>query len=244
MIGVIIISITGVLGADINLASAVNGGVPSFNVLGGSHMAFSSNAVNINDNSESTRVGMTASGGGWLSRSGSYEAIVNFPVTDINQVEYARISGVAGGTSSSISQRTYLWYNGQWNQIDSRGGWSNSLSTVSIPGLWTGVSAVRLVVGASTEGNVINNPHTLYHYTYELRAFGPEPISYIDSGLRIYNGIQTVSIAAETNSADSSLKFYNGIDTLGLALVPVGDVEGSNVRIRVNSTTTMELRKY
>lgn len=246
LIGVVIFGglISFVLAADINLASVSNGGIPGFNVLGGSHMGFSSNAVNINDDSEATRVGMTASGGGWLSRSGSYGAIVNFPVTDINKVEYAIISGVAGGTGSSLSETISLWYGGQWNVINNAGGWYGTLITKTTTGSWTGVSAVKLVASASTGGNKINNPHTLYHYTYELRAFGPEPILFQDSGLKIYDGSQTVSIAAEMNAGDSPLKVYNGTDILGLALVPVGDVDGSNVLVRINSTTTMELRKF
>ena len=172
-----------------------------------------------------------------------YTTTVTFPLTDIHRIEFQGTGPVGcgctfGGGCNANSCAVDILKDGTWNQIFTLSGGFQSQT-----GSWNNVQGVRSRVDMYMWSSV-NDKKEIRHDTYEIHAFGPELIYFQDSGLRIYNGSQTISIAAEINTADSPLKFYNGSDTLGLALVSVGDVDGSKVRIRVNSTTTMELRKY
>ncbi len=68
-------------------------------------------------------------------------------------------------------------------------------------------------------------------------------LNYIDIGLRIYDGTQTVVIAAEPlGTVTSALRIAKGATIYGLVLVDVGDAFASRVRINTASGI-MALRK-
>ncbi len=69
-----------------------------------------------------------------------------------------------------------------------------------------------------------------------LRKIEKEAPAYIDIGLKVYNGTETVSIACESGEA-SPLRISKGGITYGIVLVDPGDSADSGVHIRVNGAT-------
>ncbi len=80
---------------------------------------------------------------------------------------------------------------------------------------------------------------------YEVDAFGPVLAPpYINSGLRIYNGTNVVSIVADP--AGSKLKMWNGTNIVNISLidnVDLGGVDDSGFRIYLDGEVK-GLRKY
>jgi len=231
----LLINVNFVLGVDTNLALGSNGGVATF-TWGGSHLDAYTPASNMNDGSESTFVGIGGDSG-WLGYGISYDARVSFPSTDINSIEYVR----EAIRSPSGIERLYLNIEGSWVEINSRSGLGGK-STVIRSGTWNNVEGVRLTMSFTGTTSSGRN----YHRLYELRAFGPEPIFYQDSNLKVRVDGQTISIAAEMNETDSKLKFRNNGVTYGIALIDSADfggVDDSGVRVRIDGMN-YGLRKY
>lgn len=220
-------------------------GTPSFTYSAWSPLAVAeSNALYMNDNNADTRVGLNAPGGGLYGGGGGwYKAEVGFDTVKprIDRVEHlfsATITGTGGGAGGVIIS---LYYGGQWNQIDTLvfvlGGelFPKQTRVITTGGPWYNVGGVK--VEASGGGSYC----TIYMYTYEIRAFGQ---SYIDIGLRVFNGSQTVIIACEPDdNVTSPLRIAKDSKTYGVALVEPGDASDSGIRINTSSGIKA-LRKY
>ncbi len=185
----LIIGLIGGVRADVNYALSgtpeVNNlyewGYPSPNIVW-----HRSNPLRINDNDTSTWQGVLAEGELGYSTSQCdwdracvkyiYEAIVTFPQTAdvINKVEYVR-EGYAATNLRGYYERTFLYYNNQWNQIYSRSFYNGGKAAQQITsgGPWYNVSKVKVEIsGYSTA----SGDHLyLNSRLYELRAWGPEP---------------------------------------------------------------------
>lgn len=155
-------------------------------------------------------------------------------------------SGLPSAHSYGRSLSCSLYYSGGWNEI----GTSQS-SSVDISGSWSDVTKVRIYMYTWTKAN--NNPSfgrmqawaavTLY----ELEAWGSVAgPAYIDIGLRVYNGTETIKIACcDPDGAETSPLKIVGKDgiTYDVALVKIGDAMDSGVRIQTSSEIKA-LRKY
>ncbi len=78
----------------------------------------------------------------------------------------------------------------------------------------------------------------LYHgsSTYNTRIDGFSYTPAVDCGLRVYNGIQTLTIACEpSGTLTSALRIRKGDTTYGVFLVSTSDAYASNMRISTSS---------
>lgn len=212
--------------ADINYAYYDNGGVAS---VGG---------TDTNDENPSTYYGTSSSCSMGCTASTGFTADITFENTaaTITHLEYIS-SASSNGNDENYASCNYYVYQGAWNSV---GG---GLGSGSRPGPWNNVEAVRAVCSARgscpfQQGNCYANARL-----YELKAFGPEP--YEDVGLRVYNGIDIISIAVYplgTLSSDLRIRASDG-NTYSVVLVPVGDGMAFKVGIQTDSGV-MALRKF
>jgi len=79
---------------------------------------------------------------------------------------------------------------------------------------------------------------------YQWRIEKRQITAYIDCGLRIRNGIQTIFIACEpAGTLTSPLRIRKGATTYGIPLVGTSDSSASAIRINTSSGIKA-LRKY
>jgi len=179
-------------------------------------------ASNINDNNISTYVGFDCIL--WAD----YEAIVEFTevVPVINKVNYTR----EWKTFFGSNEKVYLYYGGDWHLINTYHPTGSGVGTMEITkgGPWNNVSKIKLYALMSVGSGGAR------HHLFELRAFGPP--DYMDIGLRVFNGTEVVSIAAEPEGTlTSPLRIAKNGVIYGIALVDPGDPNDSGVRIQTSS---------
>ncbi len=173
----LVLILLGSVNADVNLALT---GTPSFvNSAGGDNtcggcpygVGWQTNALYLNNNNINNPVGVCIST--YLGTySGTYTAIIDLDNTNnqINNVEYVAW-GYAYGQSGTML--TSLYYNGGWNDIDSRsinigGGPSPNPQTVTIPGgPWYDVEKIRIYTTLQAQLN-----YCVQNYIYEIRTIG------------------------------------------------------------------------
>jgi len=204
-----------------------------------------SNPSRINDDNIDTWQGVLAEGELWRGSAWvkhRYEAIVTFPENAIvvNKVEYVR-DGYAATSLQGYYEKTFLYYNSQWNEIYSRGFYvgGKAVQEITSGGPWYNVTRVKVeIYGYSTA----SGDHLyLNSRLYELRAFG---LVYEDIGLRVFDGTQTVSIAVEPlGTLTSPLRIAKDGLVYGIVLVDQGDPNESGIRINTSSGIKA-LRKY
>ena len=128
----------------------------------------------INDNNLGTSQGLISWGKdvfrNWMETYLHYEAVVDLgsPQT-INKIKYLRANVVPAGSGF---EKTYLYYNSQWNEINSRGFLAGT-ATEEITGNWNGVSQVKVEFYLGT--GWFSSDQYASSYIYELEAWGPDP---------------------------------------------------------------------
>lgn len=167
--------LTGGVSADVNLALD---GTASFNALGGvGGITWHNIASDVNDDSQATKVGFSVTGPTGATGSAKYEAIVELKeiAEVINKVSYYRAWSLEGhGAPMDGYDKTYLWYNGQWNLINTKsfsgeGAYTETIE-ITAGGPWNNVAKVK--VEGFCQAHDQSTPHT-DHYLFELRAWGP-----------------------------------------------------------------------
>lgn len=184
----------------------------------------------IKDNNETTAYGGScfAQPSNFNTCSYSYTASVNFGKNiPIYKVE------IINDAVRQNSVKIDLYFNGIWNEIAnfSHPG-DGSKVTWSLSGAWSNVSDIRVRAsgGSSSQG-------LARHLTYELRAWGPE-FNFTDIGLRIFDGAQTVAIAAEPlGTLTSPLRIFKNGNIYGIPLVDPTDPNASKIRIKTSAGT-------
>jgi len=165
--------------------------------------------------------------------SGEFEAIVTFASTvpEITKVQY-NISGKTDGHTTDWIVKTYLYYSGAWQEIDSRKfGYTGE---VEISGSWHNVEKVKVYIWAQiTTACLKVEGCEFYRHLNELRAIGPQV--YQDIVLRVFNGTEIVAIATEIGPATSPLRIAKNGVIYGIALVDPGDPNDSGVRIQTSA---------
>lgn len=229
--------------ATVNYCLPANGGTASFDAAGQNYSTWST-ASFINDDNVTTYVGLLNSNS-ICDYYAIYIARVDFDQPrNINQI-VARTRGFSTIGFYSVwneYERIYVYYPGTgWQEIYSTVG-DDGDRTRTVNGSWNGITAVRLDFTLMTCGGYFGGSYTRYHQTYELRAFGPDPVQ--DIGLRVQTPGGIVSIAAEpTGTLTSQLRITKDGVVYGIALVDPGDVNDSGVRIRLASGEIKALRR-
>lgn len=249
------------LAQGVNYAGSANGGVAS--ETGAVSGTASGAVVNTNDDSLATywdrrkRVGGAGAG---TSAYGYFTIEIPFAETVATLEEVKYKVGWHSQTEGSDGKFKYWWtlscsiyYSGAWHVIKTESyyasyqSWTRSrTSSVTIPGPWNDVTKVKIYVHTRTEQN--RNYHTIFAGVtlYELEAFGPPPApAYQDIGLRVFDGNETIVIAAEpTGTLTSPLRIAKNGTIYGIALVDPEDPNDSGVRIQTSSGVIKALRKY
>jgi hypothetical protein len=170
----------------------------------------------------------------------NYWASITFSqATVINKVEICHEAGAdqVGGTTWYVD----LYYAGAWNVVMTETDNFPKTTHSSATG-WSGVSAIRVRAVGEASSPPQEHPAIIWHSTYELRAWGPPP--YVDCGLRIRTGTQTLAIACEpAGILTSPLRIRKGATTYGIVLVATTDPNASPIRIWTSSGVKA-LRKY
>lgn len=126
-----------------------------------------------------------------------------------------------------------------WTEV----GTSTS-DSVEIEGSWHNVSHIKLYLYAyARAGHDVGFQDSWAQagaWLYELEAWEP----YQDIGLRVFDGTETIAIAAEpTGTLTSPLRIAKNGTIYGIVLVDPGDLNDSGVRIQTSSGIKA-LRKY
>jgi len=161
--------------------------------------------------------------------------------------------------ASSVNEIKYKWYrnsvastveaarrevsisikrDGLWSQIG-----TSTAEQVTIPGPWDDVTDIRGYFYEGKKNGWGFGPQTVWAElrVYEIEAWG---FIYQDIGLRVYNGSETIAIAAEpTGILTSPLRIAKNGVIYGIVLVDPGDPNDSGVRIQTSSGIKA-LRKY
>lgn len=174
-----------------------------------------------------------------------YKAIVNFAKTAplINKIEIAW-NGIGSPINVGGKAIIDLYYNGIWNEVAtfSDTGSDTDVHTSLLIGNWSNVSAIR--ARARAEGyTTYGKPRfaAASHGIWELRAWGA---TYIDIGLRAYDGANIIKIAAEPlGILTSPLRIFKNGNIYGIVLVNPSDPYASKIRIQTKSGIK-SLRKY
>jgi len=161
--------------------------------------------------------------------------------SSVNEIKYKwyRNSGATVQEGSIREVRISIKRNGLWSQIG-----TSTAEQVTIPGPWDNVTDIR---GYFKEGKKSAptgfGPGIAWAElrVYEIEAWG---FIYQDIGLRVYNGNETIAIAAEpTGTLTSPLRIAKNGVIYGIVLVDPGDPNDSGVRIQTSSGIKA-LRKY
>ena len=189
---------------------------------------------NIRDDDESTSYGASCGVGPYDQCEWNYWATVTFSQpTTINKAEICHMGGISGG--GGLSWYVDLYYDGAWHNVMSGGDTGGSITTNSNSAGWDNVTAIKVRAGGSA-GGAVPQPSLSVHRTYELRAWGPPPPSYVDCGLRFYNGTAAITIACEpSGTLTSPLRIRKGATTYGIVLVDTTDANASPIRIQTSS---------
>jgi len=160
-------------------------------------------------------------------------------VPTISRVEIMhRLLGNGGGTWT-----VFLYYEGDWHAVmhqpmDMGPSGNFDTRTDSVTGSWNNVSKMKV----ESEGGGGNITYSRYSI-YEFRAWGLSS-TYIDIGLRVYDGSQVISIACEPEGTlTSPLRIAKDGIIYGVALVDFSDASASKIRIQTSSGIKA-LRKY
>lgn len=219
-------------------------------------------ASNIKDNNTATDIGFNGTVPVFNTpspRVGKFEGIVTFAETapEITSVKMDNAYHIVS-CGWAYKSKVYLYYGGGWNYI---GGMEIgtgpcfppncsvplSPDSGSMSGHWYNVEKVKVYI----EGEFKDSPCFCAggcKFTCrlkEIKAFGLPPTpAFVDIGLRVYNGTEKVSIAAEPQGTlTSPLRIAKDGDIYGIALVDAGDPNASGVRIKTSSGVKA-LRKY
>lgn len=228
--------------ADTNWASSANGGVATCDGAA---------CTTINDENLNNYYGATAYHEG--HGSASVTGIINFSsATRIDKIEFkdlvqAYMCQSAGATptycpggwaSLGTRTRTYSiqYADNSWQTIltENTGAVFPGEVVRTINGPWNNVKAVKAVLSGSASGNNIDTA-MVWTYLYEIKAISSSP-TYRDIGLRVRDGAQTVSLAAEPSGPITSpLRIAKNGVIYGIALVDPADAFASKVKIKTSS---------
>lgn len=173
----------------------------------------------------------------WAIVTTSVEITFAQPLTILNEIKYKwyRNSGCAGMEEGHRRNVIIsIKKDGLWSQIG-----TSTAEQVTIPGPWDNVTDVR---GYFEEMRKVAHGTVWAELRiYEIEAWG---FIYQDIGLRVYNGSETIAIAAEpTGTLTSPLRIAKNGVIYGIVLVDPGDTNDSGVRIQTSSGIKA-LRKY
>ena len=178
--------------------------------------------------------------------SGAYKVVATATITfaedaDITSVESWHTFGSSGFTGTRAVQ---LYYSSAWTTVLNISGGSPNQQVAN--GSWSGVSKIRYNINVTTgaAGQVF---FPVYGALLgELRAFGTvtaSPDDYDDEGIRMYDGVDTISLAMRTATDADPLRIRVGRITKGFILVATTDAYASKFRVKTEDDGVKSLRK-